>query len=119
MVGMLFTEIVGAYDGSDHIHFVGEKPLHMYHVQDCCESVRVVKVSNADAIIGSPILSVEESASELPPEDGWDDEQDSESNTWTKFVFKTAKGECEILWHGSSNGFYSEGVTIGEALYDW
>jgi len=63
-------------------------------------------------LVGSPIVSAEESTSEnvnpegiKPPEYPRDD-----SFTWTFYRIATAKGLVVIRWYGDSNGYYSESV---------
>ena len=83
-------------DGSKYI---------LYHDQDCCESVAIEDVvGSTDDLVGSPILSAEESSSSdnLKEHD--------ESATWTFYRIGTAKGSVVIRWYGSSNGYYSERV---------
>lgn len=111
MVGLVFKDV--KLDGDEVIFIGDEYKIRMFHSQDCCENVTVEHYEGLDNLINSPILSAEESSSDLPPEDsGLENGQYSDSNTWTLFEFVTAKGKCTILWHGQSNGYYSEGVTL-------
>jgi hypothetical protein len=59
-----------------------------------------------DDLIGTPIISAEETTSdeERP------DQEYAESFTWTFYNIATAKGSVTIRWFGSSNGYYSESV---------
>jgi hypothetical protein len=85
----------------------------MYHDQDCCESVAVESiVGNLDALIGSPILAVEEVISTERPADVPKPESSDDSETWTTFKITNTKGTVTIHWLGSSNGYYSESVSF-------
>lgn len=114
MIGMIFDKIYE--DSYADLKFEGSQTVKMYHSQSCCEHVAVVKRSGLENLIGSPILTAEAYASNLPPEDYADNDDDDgwkpESETWTLFKFMTAKGAAEILWHGTSNGYYGEGVDL-------
>lgn len=78
----------------------------MKHFQDCCESVGIDDIcGNLDDLVGAPILAAEES---------WkaSDSNCGDSETWSFYRITTFKGTVVIRWHGSSNGFYSEGVSF-------
>lgn len=117
------TELVGktltkVYDAGDDIVFECEdgKKYHLYHNQDCCETVSIESINgNLSDLVGSPILVAEEVTSGENPEDvnvkelGYQD-----SFTWTFYKFATVKGYVDIRWYGESNGYYSESVDFEE-----
>lgn len=105
LVGKTIVEIKGGKAGDDEIIFIcdGGEKYQMYHNQDCCESVSVEDVCGDFAdVIGLPILLAEEREQ--------DDENASESGTWTFYELATNKGRVTIRWYGCSNGYYSESV---------
>jgi hypothetical protein len=129
--------------GSDELIFVtiyGEQ-YRMYHDQDCCESVYIEDIcGDLDDLLHSPILIAEEvikgridlsvaeridaitrdydiSRTELAAlrlSGEFDiNNYDENSETWTFYKIDTAKGGVTIRWYGTSNGYYSEGVSFG------
>lgn len=108
LLGKTLTSVDGLTKGSELVNFVTSEGIkyQMYHDQDCCEFVYINDVcGDVDDLIGSEILSAEESIS-----DASDDV--SESGTWTFYKLATIKGSVTIRWLGQSNGYYSESVTF-------
>jgi hypothetical protein len=101
--------------GGDEIVFVtvdGER-YRMFHDQDCCENVSLEDiVGDLQDLVGSAILIAEEVNGESPI--GFD-ESNYESCTWTFYKFATIKGYVDLRWFGTSNGYYSEGVSFVKA----
>lgn len=84
----------------------------MYHEQDCCESVYVEDVvGDLSDLLGSPLLEAEESSNSEDPA-VFNDDWAGDSYTWTYYKLGTIKGHVNIRWYGSSNGYYSESVSL-------
>lgn len=117
LVGKTIKTICGG--DTDYINFTTEDGYQgsIYHSQDCCERVSIHDTTgDLQGLIGSPITHASEDCPDLPPEDFGVTEEDTEycdySYTWTHQILQTEKERVEILWLGSSNGYYSEGVTF-------
>ena len=134
LIGKVATKVhVLEDEGEDVLEFVLEDGTRVafLHYQDCCESVYIKD------IVGN--LSDLENAVIVEAEEAWqsgdnavvDDEDDDEygycgdSSTWTFYKFGTNKGSVTVSWFGTSNGYYSEGVSISvlqpgeESHYRW
>ena len=95
-------------DGSELVLYLSETNyVRFYHQQDCCESVYIEDIcGDLEDLVGAPLLEAEE-VSNYEGEDTGD-----ESFTWTFYKFATRKGFVTVRWYGSSNGYYSEGVSV-------
>lgn len=110
LIGKTITEIKTSIDKIVLICADDTKYI-MYHEQDCCENVYVEDIcGDISDLIGSPILKASEDTNGENPKtvEGFTDE----SNTWTFYNLATIKGYVTIRWYGSSNGYYSERITI-------
>lgn len=110
LVGKTLTD-VSICGENDEIRFTCADGMvyKMYHDQACCENVSIDDINgDLNDLVGSPILLAEENSNTNNPkgEDGWKDE----SCTWTFYKIATRKGQVDIKWYGSSNGYYSERV---------
>ena len=77
----------------------------MFHEQECCESVEIYDICGGlNTLIGRPLVMADEVT----------DSGDSggESYTWTFYNLATIKGYVTIRWYGTSNGYYSESVSL-------
>ena len=83
--------------------------VRFYHHQDCCESVYIEDIcGDLNDLVGAPLVEAEEVSNY---DDGPVDSSD-ESYTWTFYRFRTRKGSVSVRWYGSSNGYYSESVSV-------
>lgn len=97
-------------DDRQYLLFEDEKGFacKMYHKQNCCESVELVDMpNNFEDLIGSPILVAAVEMNQEEPNG-----ESDESFTWTFYKLATIKGSVTLRWYGTSNGYYSEEVTI-------
>jgi hypothetical protein len=109
LVGRVFTEVIN--NGNELILCNDKEYFKFYHEQDCCEHVSIEDITgDLNDLIGEPILFAEESSSS--------DENASDSGTWTFYKLATVKGWVDIRWYGSSNGYYSEGVSLTYGKYE-
>ena len=112
LIGKVFTEIEGEQGGECLRLKCAEGTFEFFHSQDCCESVYIESITGDVAdLIGSPILLAEESTSEQTPE-GFNHFYEPESQTWTFYKLATIKGYVDVRWFGTSNGYYSESVSL-------
>ena len=109
--GKIIKEINGLEIGSREVFIrTNDGTYRLYHQQDCCEYVCVVKViGNVNELIGE-VLFAEEDAGASDPD--WYNESFNYSHTWTKYVLKTANASLEFWFLGEANGYYSEDVSI-------
>lgn len=107
LVGMTFVKVEAAV-GSDVMTLTcstGEV-YQFLHEQSCCENVQIEDLDNEkDVLVGSPLLVAEERISDAATDE-------DESATWTFYTFATVKGTLTVRWLGTSNGCYSESVSL-------
>lgn len=118
MVGKTFTEITGSV-GDGEIVFKNDVERYVFfHSQDCCESVFVEDIAgDLQDLVGLPLLIADASSGITPADHQF--VYEPESYTWTFYKFATRKGYVDVRWLGTSNGYYSEGVSLGyEKLTD-
>jgi hypothetical protein len=110
--GQIITDISNLRVESQEVEiFTGSNRYWLYHLQDCCEYVRIVKIiGNIDDIINREIIFAEEDAGANEPD--WHSKYLDESRTWTKYVLKTENASLEFWFLGESNGYYNENVSI-------
>lgn len=84
----------------------------LYHMQDCCERVRVFKTDGDWAdLIGKQIESTwEETITDGNPPGVTYSPSRYDSYTWTVYTIRAAGASVDCIWLGVSNGYYSESV---------
>ena len=112
MVGKVFTSVRN--EGTELVFQNATESFVFFHQQDCCENVSIEDVcGDLEDLVGEPLLLAEEVSGETPVDFN---ERDYESVTWTFYKFATRKGYVDVRWLGESNGYYSEGVSLGHEL---
>ena len=112
MVGKVFTSVRN--EGTELVFQNATESFVFFHQQDCCENVSIEDVcGDLQDLVGEPLLLAEEVQGETPVDF---DENDHESVTWTFYKFATRRGYVDVRWLGESNGYYSEGVSLGHEL---
>lgn len=108
MVGQTFDKVYQCEnsDGNDALVFENSEGIFVFsHWQDCCEYVHVEDITgDLKDLIGSPLLVAAVESEDYP--------KASESGTWTFYKFATIKGWVDVRFYGSSNGYYSEDVSL-------
>ena len=109
--GQTIRKIIALNTGSLKI-FTDKYKYHLYHEQDCCENVRLVKIiGDIDNILNEEIIFAEEDAGANDPD--WHTGYNyDDHHTWTKFVLGTKNANVEFWFLGESNGYYSEHISI-------
>ena len=114
MVGKVFTSIRN--EDTELVFENATERFVFFHSQDCCEHVSIEDVcGDLEDLVGEPLLLAEEVEGVTPVEFN---EADHESVTWTFYKFATRRGYVDVRWLGESNGYYSEGVSLGRELVD-
>lgn len=103
MLGKVFVSVE---QKDDELIFKTETEVFTFlHYQDCCESVYIESVvGDLEDLVGEPLVRAEESTQ--------DDPDAYELGMWTFYKFATRKGYVDVRWNGSSNGYYSVGVSL-------
>jgi len=121
--GLTITAIDGADHGSGRIEIATAegRTFVMLHESDCCESVEVEDVIGdiSDLIGHGPVTMAEVVTSDENPRSGDTTARSlgltaDESFTWTFYKLGTRRGVVTIRWYGTSNGYYSESVSVFE-----
>ena len=116
MRGKVFTRVTGGVGDGELVFENATERFGFFHQQDCCEHVSIEDVcGDLQDLVGEPLLLAEEVSGETPVDLN---EEDHESVTWTFYKFATRKGYVDVRWLGESNGYYSEGVSLGRELVD-
>lgn len=104
--GKTITGVDGLELGSGKVVITFEDgcSLHMWHSQSCCESVSIEDIDSSVVSLDGAIFYDLEVYTKEGSSD-WGEE------TYTFYTLKTDRGYVWIRWFGSSNGYYSTGVS--------
>jgi len=108
LLGKTITSVLNLEQGSESIQIncSDGSVYRMSHVQDCCESIRLVEITgDVNDIIGQEIFIAEESCLEEPH---------NSEELWTFYKLATIKGYLDLRWQGTSTGYYSMSVDFEE-----
>lgn len=104
--------------------FEDEKRVaRFYHEQDCCEEVYIYQTNIDESCHGKTIVSIveligDEYATKNEQQTVIHDKEKHktvpyECETWTRYEIELDDGsKMFMLWHGVSNGYYSESVNF-------
>lgn len=112
MVGETIVSVSGnRHDEEFVVRTTSGLVFTFYHSQDCCEDVYLEEIiGDIDDLIGHTVVMAEETCS--------NDEvvgvscYQGESFTWTYYRMATERGLVVLRFFGSSNGYYSESVSV-------
>lgn len=119
---MKFADLIGrtvtAVDvekGEHFLRFITDAgPVVLVTDGDCCSETWFADITGFDALIGSPVLAVEEPDMPALPDGDKRSRQEFDQQYGIKIT--TAKGYCDIVYRNSSNGYYGGGCSVGNVL---
>lgn len=118
LIGKVATKVHLTEDDEDVLEFVLEDGTRVafLHYQDCCEHVYIKDIVGNLSDLENAVLVEAEEAWQSGDNNVVDDDDEygycGDSSTWTFYKFGTNKGSVVVSWLGTSNGYYSEGVSI-------
>lgn len=88
------------------------------HRQECCEHVWLEDVvGNVHDLLHTPLTMAEVATNQDNPlTDNLDSSWAGDSFTWTFYKLATIKGYVTLRWYGTSNGYYSEDVSLSRIV---
>lgn len=111
LIGRVPTRIVASVD-EINMDFSDGARVSIGHDQECCEMVEVEEVAGDwDDLIGTPLLVAEKRTREEPLDPRPEDFIHDDLELWTFYTFRSVKGTVDVRFYGSSNGYYSVGVS--------
>lgn len=101
IVGAQILAIEGCVNGSDEVVISTNKGiLRLMHQQDCCERVYLEDFNGDPSdLICADVMVAEERQNNEGDEYG--------ITRWTFYTIRTTRGDLDLRWYGSSNGYYS------------
>ena len=116
LVGLTLTSATGAIDDYEMVFITSDGRRFVFeHSQQCSETVAINDViGDLSDLIGHPLVRAEARIGDIPEYEY--DFRKYCSATWTFYEFATIKGSVTVRWLGESNGYYSEEVSLYEAV---
>lgn len=97
---------------SDILLFEGDQTFVFHYEPDCCATATIEDiVGELSDLENTPLLVATEAT-----KSGENKSEGYGTETWSFYKFRTLKGSVTVRWYGSSNGYYSETVTLSEAV---
>lgn len=116
IVGKTIESVIGLESQSEKVvlTFTDDTYVIFHHQQSCCESVYLEDYE----LTGKLEYGVINDAYSTSKCD--DDEECDNIKLWTFYNINTSKGTLNLRWYGTSNGYYSVGVSVNyiEEQYD-
>lgn len=115
MIGLVFKSFSSGEEDSEVK--AGLRTFRFYHLQDCCEYVRLVKVLGDPSLLaGLTITNATLDEDAVAPEGLSEEESKTtdDSCTWTSIKIECGPFSFTQVWLGESNGYYSESVYCSE-----
>lgn len=106
LAGKRIAKTVGKV-GDRHflLYLEGDRVVYLYHPQDCCESVDLADIVGDMADLqGAVVVSAEVTTNKTT------NSSVAKSTQLTYYNIQTNKGYIQLMWFGSSNGYYSSEV---------
>jgi hypothetical protein len=108
LIGKTILAVEGMKKGSEEIIFRTDGGvLTMKHYRQCCENVYLEDFTGEPADLVGGVVSVAEERTE-------EKDHGYLIHEWTFYTIRTSKGDIDLRWNGSSNGYYSTHVDL-----DW
>lgn len=115
MIGLTMETVENFNDESLVFKSTCGKTFTFQHHYDCCENVYIESVDgDLSDLVGEPICRAEEVDNDGDDPERQDDDGDMVTQ-WTFYKFESPKGSVTVRWCGTSNGYYSTGVSFDES----
>jgi len=107
--------LVGEYEAERAVFLDTDRGCFVFfHWQDCCESVELSEMTGGALPPGGAIVRLAEVRTESGDDSSSYDDWRADQESWTAtfYAVRTDGPDIDMHWQGSSNGYYSEEVTV-------